>query len=86
VAEKVEIIHTYNVAYIVVGDLERDYITPNGNDCAAADPTQSTAGIAALEDMVGTHLEVAFTAGDTVVYRVLPLPERSPTGPVETIP
>lgn len=81
--EKLVIIHTYDVEYIVVGDLERDYITPNGNDCFAADPIATTVGIAALEDMVGTYLEVAFQAGDTVVYGVLPLGSSPSPGPIE---
>jgi hypothetical protein len=86
VAEKLDIIHTYNVEYIVVGDLERNYITPNGNDCVAANPVETAAGLAALESMVGSHLDVAFTAGDSVVYRVLPVVEPATVSPIEIGP
>jgi len=63
--EKREIIDKYRIEYIVVGDLERNYLT---NDCAATDASE---GIAALNVMVGHELEVAFMAGETVVYRVV---------------
>lgn len=59
------IIDKYRVEYIVVGDLERNYLT---NDC---EPTDSSEGIAILAGMVGRDLDVAFTAGETIVYRVV---------------
>jgi len=62
---KRDIIARYRIAYIVVGDLERDYVS---NDCVATD---ASAGVAALGAMVGEELEVAFTSGETVVYRVI---------------
>ena len=61
---KRDIIARYGIAYIVVGSLERNYLT---NDCTATD---ASAGIAAISDMVGEDLEVAFRAGETIVYRV----------------
>ena len=67
--EKERILRKYDVAYVVVGDLERIYPVAN-NECSA---TGSAAGIAALESMVGTTLEVAFRHQGTVVYRVLPV-------------
>jgi uncharacterized membrane protein len=70
VEEKREILRRYNVEYLVVGGIERDYIVPNGNDCQA---TGSPEGIEALESMVGTDLEVAFEQDGTVIYRVLPV-------------
>jgi YYY domain-containing protein len=68
-AEKLSILRTYNVDYVVVGELERVYPEINGANCVPTDPT---AGIAIFESMVGTSLEVAFTTGETVIYRVLP--------------
>lgn len=66
---KESILRRYNVAYVVVGELERRYPVPD-NECT---PTGSVAGIAAFDELIGTTLEVAFVAGTTTVYRVLPL-------------
>ncbi len=63
--EKQRIIDKYRIEYIVVGGLERHYLT---NECLA---TENSAGIEAFAPLVGSELEVAFTAGQTVVYRVL---------------
>jgi YYY domain-containing protein len=63
--EKVAILDRYRVEYIVVGDLERHYPT---DKCASTDNSE---GIATFESMVGSDLEVAFTSGDSIVYRVL---------------
>ncbi|CAA9559954.1 MAG: hypothetical protein AVDCRST_MAG19-1713 [uncultured Thermomicrobiales bacterium] len=71
VAEKRSILDRYNVEYVVVGQLERDGIRIDARDRCAAAPT--SAGIVALEGMEGTDLEVAFSEGDTTVYRVLPI-------------
>jgi uncharacterized membrane protein len=62
--EKRRVIEKYRIEYIVIGDLERVYPLP---DCTVRD---NEAGIAAFDSMVGEGLEVAFQAGDTVVYRV----------------
>ncbi len=64
--EKEQIIDKYRIEYIVVGDLERHYLTNDG--CVA---TENEGGIEAFSPLVGSELEVAFTAGDTLVYRVL---------------
>ncbi|MDQ3412429.1 MAG: DUF2298 domain-containing protein, partial [Chloroflexota bacterium] len=69
-AEKEAILRKYNVAYVIVGDIERYYIVPNGNECVA---TGSTAGIAAFDDLLGDVLDIAFVHGGTTVYRVLPV-------------
>jgi uncharacterized membrane protein len=69
VAEKTRILRRYNVAYVVVGALERVYPMAN-NECS---PTGSAAGIEAFDAMVGSVLEVAFSSGDTTIYRVLPI-------------
>ena len=68
VAQKQALIQRYGIAYIVVGQTERNYPVIDGNDCV---PQGSAEGIAALEGMVGTTLEVAFTSGTTTVYRVI---------------
>ena len=70
VDEKETILRKYNVAYVVVGDLERVYPTPN-NECT---PGGSDAGIAAFDQMVGSNLEQVFSQDGTTIYRVLPVP------------
>ena len=75
--EKLAIIDRYDIHYIVVGELERSYPVVYGNDCVPMDDLPQyaeldlDAGIAAFEQMVGESLDVAFTSGDTVVYRVI---------------
>ncbi|MBA2596406.1 MAG: glycosyltransferase family 39 protein [Chloroflexia bacterium] len=69
IAEKVLILRRYNVAYVIVGDVERVYPIAN-NECS---PTGTAAGIAAFDAMVGSTLEVAHSSGGTTIYRVLPL-------------
>jgi uncharacterized membrane protein len=68
-ARKLEILREYDVRYVVVGQLERLYPQIAGNDCVPTDPAD---GIAVLEGMVGSTLDVAFQSGSTTVYRVLP--------------
>lgn len=73
---KLEIIHRYDIHYIVVGELERSYPMVFGNDCVPMSEIPQfseldlEAGIAAFEQMEGDTLEIAFQSGDTVVYRV----------------
>jgi uncharacterized membrane protein len=67
-AIKRELIAKYGIDYIIVGQTERIYPQIQGNDCLATD---ISAGIAAIEQMVGTDLEVAYTHGTTTVYRVV---------------
>jgi YYY domain-containing protein len=67
--EKAAILYRYNVEYVIVGELERLYPTPD-NDCT---PTGSDAGIAAFNKMIGTTLAVAHSEDGTTIYRVLPL-------------
>jgi YYY domain-containing protein len=64
---KQQIIDRYDIEYIVVGQTEVRYPTINGNDCI---DSGSADGIAVLEDMSGTSLEVAFQQGTTTIYRV----------------
>ncbi|MFT4039794.1 MAG: DUF2298 domain-containing protein, partial [Thermomicrobiales bacterium] len=73
VAEKEAILRKYRVEYVIVGDLERVYPTPN-NECT---PGGSAEGIAALESMAGTALDEVFSQDGTTIYRVRPLGEAS---------
>ncbi len=68
--EKLAILRRYDVGYVVVGPLERLGLSIDQRGGCAAAP--NAAGIEALERMVGSTLEVAFEAGETTVYRVLP--------------
>ncbi|MBA3377490.1 MAG: hypothetical protein H0T93_01265 [Chloroflexia bacterium] len=63
--EKLDLLETYRIEYVVVGELEQSYPS---NGCESTD---NVAGIAAFEPLVGSALEVAFTAGDSLVYRVI---------------
>lgn len=63
-----QIIDEYGISYIIVGQTERHYPRIDGNDCI---DTGSPEAIASLESLVGDRLEPAFTAGDSVVYRVI---------------
>jgi uncharacterized membrane protein len=65
---KMELIDKYNVEYIIVGQTERLYPTIVRNGC---EPQDVGEGIATIEGMVGSQLEVAFSHGTTTVYRVL---------------
>jgi uncharacterized membrane protein len=67
IQEKIDFLLRYNVEYVVIGDLERHGVlgeNPNS-------PYSTPEGIAAIESMVGSGLEVAFQHGNTVVYRVI---------------
>ena len=69
VDEKEAILRKYNVEFVVLGDLERIYPSPN-NECT---PKGSTTGIAAFDLMVGSSLEEVFSQEGTTIYRVLPI-------------
>ncbi|CAN5669786.1 hypothetical protein BH09CHL1_BH09CHL1_00270 [soil metagenome] len=69
VDEKLAIIDEYDITYIIVGDMER-YGTIG--DSATSPAFADAAGIAAIERMNGTSLEIAFQQGTTTVYRVVP--------------
>jgi uncharacterized membrane protein/4-amino-4-deoxy-L-arabinose transferase-like glycosyltransferase len=69
VDEKEAILRKYNVEFVVLGDLERIYPSPN-NECT---PGGSAAGIAAFDQMVGSSLEEVFSQEGTTIYRVLPI-------------
>jgi len=63
--DKLDILREYGVEYVVVGTLERQ-LTDGGR------PMVNQAGLATFDAMVGESLEVAFTHGQTTIYRVLP--------------
>ncbi len=63
--EKLSILARYRIEYVVVGDLEQSYPS---NGCESTD---NGPGVAGFEPLVGSALEVAFTSGDSVVYRVV---------------
>lgn len=67
IERKQQIIDTYGIEYIIVGDVERK----SGLPSSPATPYASAEGIAALESMVGQGLEVAFESDGTTVYRVV---------------
>jgi hypothetical protein len=58
----------YDVAYVIVGETERQFPSIRGNDCI---PTDTSASMDAMSGLVGTNLEIAFQSGSTVVYRVV---------------
>lgn len=68
VARKQAIIQQYGIGYVFLGETERKYPSIQDNDCVVGG---SAEGIAAIEGMVGTDLEVAFTSGTTTIYRVI---------------
>ena len=59
---------TYNVDYVVVGQMERQYPSIAGNDCISQGNVEA---IAVIESMQGTDLEVAFENDTTTIYRVI---------------
>ena len=67
IATKQAIIGRYGIDYIIVGETERKYPRIEGG-CVDGG---SEAGIAELEAMVGSQLEIAYRHGGTTVYRVL---------------
>lgn len=75
IERKLQIIETYGIEFIIVGDVERK----SGLPSSPATPYASVEGIAALESMVGEELEVAFQSNGTTVYRVAE-PTEQPSG------
>lgn len=67
-AVKRQILTRYDVEYVIVGDLERDYPYAINNDCIA---NGSAAGIAAFDQMVGSSLEIVFQQDGTTIYQVI---------------
>lgn len=67
IERKREIIERYGIRFIIVGDVERWSAWPEN----PSRPYASSEGLAALQAMVGTELDIAFEQNGTVVYRVL---------------
>jgi YYY domain-containing protein len=74
------LLRTYDVRYIVVGDVERRW-TIEPPFAGVTDPYEryaSAEGLAAFDRMLGTDLRVAFRSGQTTVYEVIPFPSLPP--------
>jgi YYY domain-containing protein len=72
-AVKMELLRRYRVEYVVVGDVERLWNTPENPEVYA-----SEAGLAAFEAMLGNGLTLAFESGATRIYRVDDFPRLPP--------
>ncbi|CAN5577501.1 hypothetical protein BH23CHL2_BH23CHL2_18290 [soil metagenome] len=72
-AVKIELLRRYNVRYVIVGDVERLWNTPDDPE-----PYASEAGLMAFESMIGSSLRLAFVSGSTRVYEVLDFPAVRP--------
>ena len=71
---KLELLRRYNVRYVVVGDVERLWNTPENPAYYA-----SNEGLAAFDSMLGQSLRLAFVSGSTRIYEVLDFPEIRPS-------
>jgi uncharacterized membrane protein len=65
-AVKLEDLRRYDVRYVIVGDVERYWNTPENPTYYA-----STEGLAAFDQLLGNGLQLAFESGHTRVYQVL---------------
>jgi len=72
-ARKMEYLRRYRVQYVVVGDVERFWNTPENHTYYA-----SSDGLAAFDALLGNGLELAFEAGNTRVYEVQDFPRIPP--------
>jgi uncharacterized membrane protein len=68
VAAKQAFLDTYDVDYVVVGQMERQYPSISGNDCISQGNPEA---IATIESMEGDELEVEFQNDTTTIYRVI---------------
>jgi len=71
--QKLEMLRRYGVRYIIVGDVERLWNTPDQQDFYA-----SAEGLHAFDDLVGAGLTIAYTSGDTILYAVTDFPRLEP--------
>jgi uncharacterized membrane protein len=74
-ARKLEMLRRYRVRYVIVGDVERYWNTPENPTYYA-----SSEGLAAFDALLDEDLVVAFESGTTRVYEVLDFP-RTPPAP-----
>jgi len=68
---KLEILRRYNVEYVVVGEVEREWEW-------LEQPYAPAAGVAAFDEMVGTTLDIVFQQGGTTIFRVRPQTTATP--------
>ncbi len=68
VAAKQAFLETYDVDYVVVGQMERQYPSISGNDCISQGNPEA---ISMIESMEGDTLEVVFQNETTTIYRVI---------------
>lgn len=61
-------LETYDVEYVVVGQMERQYPSISGNDCISQGNAEA---ITTIESMEGDELEVVFENESTTIYRVI---------------
>lgn len=66
---KLEMLRRYNVRYVIVGDVERLWNTPENPT-----PYASAEGLAAFDLLLGHGLTLAFTSGNTAIYEVEDFP------------
>lgn len=72
-AQKLELLRRYNARYVVVGDVERFWNTPENPEYYASEQ-----GLQTFESMLGQSLRLAFVSGSTRVYEVLDFPAIQP--------
>jgi uncharacterized membrane protein len=72
-AIKLEELRRYRVRYVIVGDVERYWNTPEAPTYYA-----SAEGLAAFDELLGSDLVIAFESGHTRVYEVLDFPHIPP--------
>ncbi len=73
ISQKLELLRRYNVRYVIVGDVERLWNTPDNPTYYA-----SAAGLDTFDSMLGQSLRLAFVSGSTRVYEVLDFPSIRP--------
>lgn len=72
-AQKLSLLRRYGVRFVVVGDVERRWNTPE-----QPRPYASEAGLQAFDQLVGSGLEVVFESGATRIYEVVDFPRLPP--------
>jgi uncharacterized membrane protein len=70
---KLDLLRRYQVRYVVVGDVERLWNTPE-----QPRPYAGAAGLRAFDDLVGHGLELVFESGHTKLYEVTDFPQLPP--------